>query len=187
MITKVIKLKNNRVEYTLKKSRRSKCLRVAITADASIVVTKPFLIPNFLVESFLKQKAEWILKTIEKVGQRKSSFYMPRRHKVAYKKYKEEARSLVKEALEKYNKIYNFSYDTVRIKNHKSRWGSCSENKNLNLCYRLVFMPKKMAEYIVVHELCHLGEMNHSKRFWQLVAQTFPDYKKIEKELKKVF
>ena len=187
MVNKTIKLKNNKIEYIVRRSRRSKCLRVAIKADASIVVTKPFLVPNFLVESFLKQKAEWILKTIKKVGERKSNFYMPRRHKVAYKKHKEDARNLVTQALEKYNQVYNFSYKTVRIKNHKSRWGSCSEDNNLNFCYRLVFMPKYMAEYIVVHELCHLGELNHSKKFWKLVSQTVPDYKKIEKELRQVY
>ena len=103
-----------------------------------------------------------------------------------YLKYKEVARALVHSGLDKYNIFYNFKYNRVAIRDQKSRWGSCSSKGNLNFNYRLALLSARQSEYIIVHELCHLKEMNHSARFWSLVEQTMPDYKDIISELKKV-
>ena len=101
-----------------------------------------------------------------------------------YLKYKEPARELVLRRVEYFNNIYNFSYGRISIRNQRSRWGSCSKKGNLNFNYKIVLIPEKLADYIVVHELCHLGEFNHSPNFWALVARTFPDYQKIKQELR---
>ena len=101
-----------------------------------------------------------------------------------YLKHKEAARKLVHERLEYFNKFYGFTYKKIAIRNQKTRWGSCSKQGNLNFSYRLALMPAHHADYIIVHELCHLGEFNHSKNFWALVAQQVPNYKQIKKELK---
>jgi predicted metal-dependent hydrolase len=107
-----------------------------------------------------------------------------RRKPVArYLKYKEEARVLVKARLEYFNTFYNFEYKRIAIKNHKSRWGSCSKKGNLNFNYRIALLPPHLADYIVVHELCHLGEFNHSKKFWALVERTIPDWRMRRAEL----
>ena len=65
-------------------------------------------------------------------------------------------------------------------------WGSCSSKKNLNFSYRLYFLPEYLSDYIIIHELCHLKEMNHSKRFWDLVALVCPSYKDYRRELKNI-
>jgi len=94
---------------------------------------------------------------------------------------------LVKDKIEVFNKIYGLiPLNRIAIRNTKSRWGSCSTKGNLNFNYRIVFLPPKLADYLIVHELCHLKEFNHSKRFWDLVARAVPDYKKLQKELKKI-
>jgi len=72
----------------------------------------------------------------------------------------------------------------VSIRNQKTRWGSCSRQKNLSFSYRLFLLPPRFCDYVIVHELCHLKEMNHSPKFWALVARTFPDYKKLRREMK---
>lgn len=101
-----------------------------------------------------------------------------------YLEYKESARELVLRRVEHFNNIYNFPYGRISIRNQRTRWGSCSKKGNLNFNYKIVLIPEKLADYIIVHELCHLKEFNHSQRFWDLVAKTFPDYRKIRQDLR---
>lgn len=98
---------------------------------------------------------------------------------------KEKARRLILDRLEVLNKNYNFYYNRVSIRDQRTRWGSCSKKANLNFNYRLVHLPLRLCDYVVVHELCHLEELNHSQDFWNLVAKQLPDYKERRKELKK--
>ena len=103
-----------------------------------------------------------------------------------YLENKDQVMALVLEKLEYYNTFYNFKYNRVSIKNQKTKWGSCSSLGNLNFNYKLLHLPQRLFDYVIVHELCHLGQMNHSKDFWQLVEKTFPDYEVLRTELKKV-
>ena len=105
--------------------------------------------------------------------------------KALYEKYKEEARELVLGRLEYFNRFYGLLWNRVSIRNQKTRWGSCSKKKNLNFHYKLALVPAPLADYVVVHELCHLKEFNHSGRFWDLVAETIPDHQRRRKELQK--
>ncbi|MEK7192929.1 MAG: M48 family metallopeptidase, partial [Patescibacteria group bacterium] len=104
--------------------------------------------------------------------------------KIIFEERKAEARDLVLGRIQELNKVYNYSYKKISIKNMISRWGSCSRNGNLSFNYRLVLLPPNLVDYVIVHELCHLGEFNHSRDFWNLVARTFPDYQKLKEELK---
>jgi predicted metal-dependent hydrolase len=72
----------------------------------------------------------------------------------------------------------------IRIRNQTSLWGSCTRTGNLQFNYKLVYLPKRSVDYIVVHELCHLKEHNHSQRFWKLVEKMIPDYKQIRRSLR---
>jgi len=97
---------------------------------------------------------------------------------------REQARIFVENRISYFNKIYNFEINRVAIKNTSTRWGSCSSKKNLNFNYKIIYLKPIFADYLIVHELCHLGQMNHSKNFWALVEKTIPDYGKINKELR---
>ncbi len=107
-----------------------------------------------------------------------------RKNRKEYLACKESARQLVLERIKHYNDFYQFKVGRISIKNQKSRWGSCSKKGNLNFNYKIIFLPKEVADYVVVHELCHLGQFNHSPAFWQLVAQTLPQYQELKKKLK---
>jgi predicted metal-dependent hydrolase len=109
---------------------------------------------------------------------------MRRLTKRDYIRHKETARALVHKRLLYWNNHYNLTYHRVSIKNHKTRWGSCSKKGNLNFNFRLIFLPLELLDYLVVHELCHLQEFNHSENFWNLVKKTIPDYKKLRHELR---
>lgn len=100
-----------------------------------------------------------------------------------YLEHKESAREFILGRLHYWNQHYQFTIGQVRIKVTTSRWGSCSSNGNLNFNYQIFFLPADVADYIIVHELCHLGELNHSPAFWALVAETIPDYKEKIKHL----
>jgi len=97
-------------------------------------------------------------------------------NKQDYLTRKEEARALIISRLEYFNQFYNFTYKRVSVRQQRTRWGSCSRQGNLNFNYRLLDLSPDISDYIIVHELCHLKEFNHSSRFWSLVAQIIPDY-----------
>ena len=102
---------------------------------------------------------------------------MRRGTKAHYAKHKKYARALVHERLAHYSSYLQVRYKRVAIRNTRSRWGSCSKAGNLNFCYKVVLLPEQLRDYVIVHELCHLKEFNHSQRFWAHVAQIFPDYR----------
>lgn len=97
-----------------------------------------------------------------------------------------KAKEIVEKYISKHNQNNKFNYGRITIRNQKTRWGSCSGKNNLNFNYRIVFLPEHLAEYLVVHELCHLLEMNHSSRFWGQVENILPNYKSSRRELKKI-
>ena len=100
-------------------------------------------------------------------------------------KKREQARRFVENRISYFNKFYNFQINRVAIKNQSTRWGSCSSKGNLNFNYKIIYLKPVLADYLIVHELCHLGELNHSKKFWALVFKTIPEYAKINKELRR--
>ena len=109
-----------------------------------------------------------------------------RRNRRQYIKVKEEARALVRSRLAHFNAHYKLKVGKIFIKNHKSRWGSCSAKGNLNFNYKIAFLPPEITDYIIVHELCHIGEFNHSDRFWRLVGEALPHHKKLRLALRKL-
>ncbi|HMO78373.1 MAG TPA: M48 family metallopeptidase [Candidatus Paceibacterota bacterium] len=97
----------------------------------------------------------------------------PNKH---YETHKEIARTILKEHLEHFAPLCEVTFKRVAIRNQKRRWGSCTSRGNLNFSYRLVFLPKELCDYVVVHELCHLKQMNHGPAFWAEVAKVLPNY-----------
>jgi hypothetical protein len=107
-------------------------------------------------------------------------------NKTHYLNNKEKAREIINSRLKHFSDIYKVTYGRVSIRNQRTRWGSCSGQGNLNFNYRLFTLDPKIRDYVIVHEICHLKEFNHGKRFWAEVAKTIPDYKKIRRELKRI-
>ena len=101
-----------------------------------------------------------------------------------YTEHKESARSLIHSRLEYLAPLCGVSYKKVAIRNQKRSWGSCSSLGNLNFSYKLLFLPPCLRDYIIVHELCHLKELNHSSRFWSEVESVMPNYKEFVRELR---
>ena len=183
---KEILLKNEKVEYRLKKSRRAKNISLAVGKGAELSITVPFWLDENRALEFARQKADWILRKIKYFRNTQPSL-LPERSRKDYLKYKKLAREIAEKKLEYFNQFYNFSFNKISIRNQKTRWGSCSKNGNLNFSYRIIFLPENLCDYIIVHELCHLGEFNHSEKFWDLVVKTIPKYKEIRKKIRKEY
>jgi hypothetical protein len=176
-------LKNKKLEYCLVKNRLAKRVKLRLTGDGRIRVTLPYQTPYRVGEKFVNSRKDWIEKKISELE--KAADGRPRLTREDYLNNKESARYFLAKKLEQFNRYYNFQHKKIYVKDQKSRWGSCSSNGNLNFSYKIVFLPEYLADYIIVHELCHLGELNHSPRFWMLVEKTIPDHKERRKELKK--
>jgi predicted metal-dependent hydrolase len=101
-----------------------------------------------------------------------------------YLEHKEIARELTHARLAHFNQFYNFTYKRVSIKNQRRCWGSCSALGNLNFNYKIQFLPPELQDYIIVHELCHLQELNHGQAFWDLVAMQLPHHQELRLALR---
>jgi len=182
---KETKINNEKITYTLRKSKRARRMRLTINCEGTLTVTLPnsIFFGESSAERAIQEKAQWVLD--------KLSYFKKHQHKYFFKgskrkllKHKDIARDLVTKKIEYFNQFYDFNFNKISIRNQKTRWGSCSRSGNLNFNYKIILLPEKMADYIIVHELCHLGEFNHSKKFWSLVAKTIPEHKKIRKEIR---
>ena len=104
-------------------------------------------------------------------------FQAPKVIKAIQAWYKQRATEIIEDRVHHYSSIYGFKPKQIRIKSIKTRWGSCSSLGNLNFAWTLICFDLKVIDYVVVHELCHLKQMNHSPQFWRLVQGIVPDYK----------
>lgn len=106
--------------------------------------------------------------------------YVPKGKKsdeVLIKWIRDIARKYTSKKLDKLSKDYGFKFNRIAIKDTISRWGSCSSKKNLNFSWRLVLAPIEIFDYVIIHEFCHLKEMNHGIEFWNLVKSMDPEFK----------
>jgi len=176
--------------YTLRFSKRAKRMRLAVHGDGSVVVTAPSRLrlpaAQSFAERFVAEKRSWLLAKIAAFS-RFAGQPLHRQGQAAradYGQHKESARRLAAERATHFAERYGVSFQKISIRNQRTRWGSCSRKGNLSFNYKIALLPPRLADYIVAHEVCHLREMNHSNRFWQLVAMTIPDYAAIRKEFK---
>lgn len=171
------------VQYQIRRYKRSKHLRISIGRGGSVTVTGPKRLALRHFHKFVQQKQEWILQQVASVVAGKDP-NLTRTDRAHFEQYRDAALTLAEQKVAEWNTYYNFDYGHVRVKQLKSRWGSCSSKRNLNFSYRILFLPEHLQDYLVVHELCHLQEMNHSADFWQLVGRAVPGYKQLRKELR---
>jgi len=169
--------------FTLKKSRTTKRIRISVHTDGRVVVSAPAIMPVFLIRRFVNSKKDWIEQKLEyfRTHPQPAKRVVPRMNA----ENKKMALDLVSARLAHFNRFYNFDFNSITIRNQKSRWGSCSRKRNLNFNYKILFLTSEQQDYIVVHELCHLAQMNHGRDFWVLVAQQIPEYKRIRASLRK--
>ena len=165
------------MEIKLTRNRR-KTLSVRITPTGDLDVRAPLGLPRREIDRFLEEKREWIQEHRQQVLTQNRQGQEHPLTKEHLETLKELAWEPIQESLQKYAPILGVTYGNVTLRCQKSRWGSCSSKGNLNFNCLLALAPRSVLEYVVVHELAHRKQMNHSAAFWQEVAQAKPDYKK---------
>ena len=164
------------VEYKVIRCKR-KTVAIQIHPDGTVIVRAPLKMPAKDIHAFVEEKADWIAK------------HLPKRDVTPFTA--EEIRELAEAALEDipkrvqhYAPLVGVTCGRITIRNQRSRWGSCSAKGNLNFNCLLMLCPEEVRDYVVVHELCHRIEMNHSPKFWAEVERVCPDYRLHRKWLK---
>ncbi len=169
--------------YKIIRSRR-KTLGLEVNSEG-VTVRAPLRISEAEIEKFVKQHAGWIEKNLKKIEERKRA--LADIEPLAAEDIKELAERAIKvipERVEHYAKMLGVTYGRITIRNQRSKWGSCSSKGNLNFNCLLMLTPPEVIDSVVVHELCHRKEMNHSERFYAEVLRVFPDYYRWNKWLK---
>lgn len=162
-----------------------KTIAIEIKPDASVLVRVPYFMKDAEIYKFVKEKEQWITQHLKKVRERqRETREVPKMSMDEMRQLADLALKVIPPKVKYYAEIMNVHYGRITIRNQKTRWGSCSGKGNLNFNCLLMLAPEEVIDYVVVHELCHLLEMNHSKAFWQQVERVMPDYKKHRQWLK---
>ena len=171
-------MKENKVNIEVIYSNR-KSLSMEITRELKVLVRAPFGMPKNEIQKFIEDKSSWLSKHLILTQQRVEMF--EEQEKTVEKLTMEEIHILADKALkvrvEYYAHIVGVDYGKITIRNQRTRWGSCSGKGNLNFNCLLMLMPLEVIDYVVVHELCHRKELNHSAKFWNEVLRVLPNYK----------
>jgi len=168
--------------YTLKRSVRARALRLTVHPDGALTVTAPFRFGMRAIKEFVEEHMGWIERHVARAKTRA----ILRIARKDIPELKKKAEVLARERCAHMARLYGCSYKEIRIGAQKSRWGSCSPRGVLCFNYKLAALPPHLSDYVIVHEICHLREMNHSKKFWAQVAKTVPQYAAFRKELRNI-
>ena len=150
--------------------------------NGEITVRAPKKMPHSAIENFIKSHASWIEKALEREKIRSERHQLPSEAEV--KKLKKAAKIYLTDKTNYFANIMGLKCGRITITSAKTRFGSCSSKGNISYSYLLMLYPEAAREYVVVHELAHLKEMNHSKRFYKIIEEILPDYKERRRMLK---
>ena len=164
-----------------------KTVAIQVNKDLSVTVRAPRRATQKDIERILKEKESWINKHIEKMKEKKAQYdalEVKRLTNAEIQELADKALLIIPERVKYFAKLIGVDYGRITIRNQRTRWGSCSSKGNLNFNCLLMLTPPDVLDYVVVHELCHRKEMNHSKAFWNEVEKVLPNYKELVRWLK---
>ena len=161
------------MEYKVIYSRR-KTIAISIV-DCGVVIKAPIGTSDKILRDVVAKHSQWIAKSIEKQAKKQAMYKELSEGDI--KLLKKAAKKYFTEKTEYYAKIMGIDYGRITITSAKTRFGSCSSLGNIAYSYRLMLYPEPAREYVVVHELAHRREMNHSANFYAIIESVLPDYK----------
>ena len=171
-------------EYRLIRSRR-RTISVEVSEDAKVIVRAPKWVPLYEINAYVVKNAGWIRKHIEKARSRNErAGFFGRISREELDRLTDTALAEIPAKVGFYAKVLGVTYGRITIRSQKTRWGSCNTKGDLSFNCLLMKTPEHIRNYVIVHELCHRLEMNHSRAFWAHVASIIPDYKECRRWLR---
>ena len=167
------------MKINIVRNKRRKHIAFSVEAGGIINVRAPYGISEKQIKEILHKHEEWILKQLQIEEEKaKERSCLPKLSGAEREALGKEAARLIPQRVRYYATMLDVEYGRITIRCQKTRWGSCSARGNLNFNCLLMLAPPEVLDYVVVHELCHRKEMNHSKAFWAEVEKILPDYRK---------
>ncbi len=176
------------MEYEWIRSAR-KTMSLEVKQDGKVIVRTPMRCGRARVERFVREKQDWIIRVQQEMEQKvkereERKENLPQWTREDYEHHQRLAGEVLQQRAAYFAQRMGVDYGRISVRDQKTRWGSCSAKGNLNFNWRLILAPEQVLDYVVVHELAHRREMNHSKRFWALVEAVLPDYQSRRRWLK---
>lgn len=173
----------SKLQYELIRSAR-KTVSIEISREARLIVRAPLKMRSADIDAFVESKRAWIEKHLLEVKKKLESA-PPKLTADQISELKKYAKRIIPLKAARFATLMGVKYNNIAFRNQKTRYGSCSGKKNLNFNIAIMLMPEEIIDYVIVHELSHLKEMNHSDKFWKEVERVLPDYKRRRDWLKK--
>jgi predicted metal-dependent hydrolase len=170
-------------EVLLEQSSRAKHMNLSIRPFRGIRVAVPKGISFKSAEAFARSKSQWVLKHLPKLQAIEDAAARRQNESPDSHIDRKTGRQILLQRLNELSEKYALPYNRVFVKNQKTRWGSCSEKKNINLNINLVSLPEILMDYAIMHELVHTKELNHSSQFWDLLEKYMENAKILDREL----
>jgi predicted metal-dependent hydrolase len=181
------------ISVRVRESARARRLRVTVAPRRPVEAVVPQRLSDRALDCFLAEQRPWIARKLRELAERRPSLGLdypgvvwiglqprlaPSTDPAAIERwYRDEARRLIGASAAREAPRLGVEYARIGIRDPRTRWGSCSSSRNLSFSWRLVIAPSDVLEYVVVHELCHLRELNHSKRFYRLLDEARPGWR----------
>lgn len=197
-----ITIDSRETPVTVIKSRR-RSLVLEIINKGDIVVKAPYIISGSRIKSFLQSRSGWISSRLRQIDKSIKEYPLTPGSKIPFKGkdielfildskdikkelkdwYKTRAREEITTLVNRYSKLLKVNVNRIYIREQKTRWGSCSSKGNLSFNWKIILTRPELINYLVIHEMCHMIHMNHSKEYWKLVSVYDRDYRRHRKEL----
>ncbi len=177
--------------------KKIKTISLRIIDENTVKVSAPTFISKERVDVFIKSKQKWVTSKVNQIIKAKNKFYdvIYGGKVIIFGEFVEvlgdkndylrgKATNYLPKRIEYLSNLYNFKYNSVKVKNYKSKWGQCDHKGNISLNSKLIMLPIEVIDYVIIHELCHTLFMSHSKSFHEKLSSYFKKEKSIIKELK---
>jgi hypothetical protein len=171
------------IEYRLVRSKR-RSIALHITDDAVLCVRAPHKVSREIIDDFINKKIKWVKKHLNMARAHMEAACAARQEAQPIDHYKKQAKQFIPARVGELSSLTGLSYKGIKITSARKRFGSCSLTNKLTFSWRLLLAPEEVLDYVIIHELAHTAEKNHSKRFWSKVRELMPDYRSAHTWLK---